>query len=102
MKLDNGICACISKCMTFPEELFPCNSIHGASLIGKNGRVLVSGRNHYRTHCSYASMWKDNNAKMNPKLSCSFHAEVEVIRQYSALMTRGTRKCKLHGPQQQL
>lgn len=97
MKLDNAICACITKCKSSPITDFPCNSAHGASLIGKNGRVLVSGKNHHRTHCSYATMWKDSD-RMNPKLSCSFHAEVEVIRQYSALLTRGGRKCKLHGP----
>jgi tRNA(Arg) A34 adenosine deaminase TadA len=65
-----GINKCIEMCMKDIPR--PANKTHGAVLIGKNGRILESGFNHYRTQCSsfkYGS-------------PCSFHAEIDVLYRY--------------------
>lgn len=99
MKLDNAIATCLKHCSSTPVDNFPYRSAHGASLITKNGSVVASGKNHYRTHCSYAGMWRPEMGKLACH-TCSFHAEIEVIRKYFALKAREQRKCKLHGPTQ--
>lgn len=72
------MCKNITKCldMCYKSVSRPANKKHGAVLIGKNGRVLESGFNHYRNKCSsfqYGS-------------PCSFHAEMDVLYRYMKRM----------------
>jgi hypothetical protein len=69
-----GINVCIDMCMKDVDR--PAGKSHGAALIGKNGHILESGYNHYRTRCSafpYGS-------------PCSFHAEMDVLFRYTQRM----------------
>lgn len=50
----------------------PANKKHGAVLIGKNGRIMEAGFNHYRSQC----------ATFNHGSPCSFHAEMDVVYKY--------------------
>ena len=69
-----GMTRCIEMCKKEVDR--PAGKYHGAVLLGKNGRILESGYNHYRTRCSafrYGS-------------PCSFHAEMDVLFRYTRRM----------------
>jgi hypothetical protein len=72
--MTKGITRCVEMCKK--DVARPAGKCHGAVLIGKNGRVLESGYNHYRTRC----------AAFHHGSPCSFHAEMDVLFRYTQRM----------------
>jgi len=85
MKLDNAITSCVDECFKNVHHMRP-HSLHGASIIGKNGRVIVSGHNHIRNKCSCRNM-----RNIDANVHCSFHAEIDTIHRFFGKTIRGKK-----------
>jgi hypothetical protein len=92
MKIHNGLNACIQECHRFENLPQRPRCLHGASILGKKGRVITSGYNHLRNQCSQRNPCLPSGATF----TCSFHAELDVLMRFfnkSKFKHKEGRKC---------